>query len=74
MLATLSDLYERVNKWSNDNQGVVSIAIFAATLLFGWASGIFLCAAAKTKVQDRVARMKAFAKAFPIASRKGSLM
>lgn len=27
--------------WSNRNQGVVSIFIFAATLLFGWVSGIF---------------------------------
>jgi hypothetical protein len=56
MLATLSDLYERVSKWSNDNQGVVSIAIFAATLLFGWASGTFsaLRRKPKFKITSRV--------------------
>jgi len=28
-------------KWANDNQGVVTIAVFAATIFLGWASGIF---------------------------------
>jgi hypothetical protein len=41
MFATLSDLYERGTKWCNENQGIVSIGIFATTLLFGWVSGIF---------------------------------
>jgi len=41
MLAALRDLYERGSNWCNANQGVVSVALFAATILFGWASGIF---------------------------------
>lgn len=38
---TLSELYAQVSKWSNDNQGIVSIGIFAITMAFGWVSGIF---------------------------------
>lgn len=41
MLTALSELYTLVSKWSNDNQGVVSIGIFAVTMAFGWVSGIF---------------------------------
>lgn len=38
---SLSDVYLLSAKWSNDNQGVVTIAVFLATLGLGWASGIF---------------------------------
>ncbi len=41
MLMTLSELYALSSKWSNDNQGVVSIGIFVVTMTFGWVSGIF---------------------------------
>lgn len=41
MLTTLIDIYTQLSTWLNDNQGVVGVAIFAATVLFGWASGIF---------------------------------
>jgi hypothetical protein len=41
MLNMLIDTYALASKWSNDNQGVVSIAIFVVTVVFGWASGIF---------------------------------
>ncbi|ARO86650.1 hypothetical protein EBAPG3_002015 [Nitrosospira lacus] len=41
MLSTLIETYTLASKWSNDNQGVVSIAVFAGTIAFGWASGIF---------------------------------
>lgn len=41
MLTALSELYAQASKWSNDNQGVVSIGIFLVTMAFGWVSGIF---------------------------------
>lgn len=41
MLTTLTEIYPRLSVWLNDNQGVVGAAIFVATVIFGWASGIF---------------------------------
>lgn len=41
MLAVVTDLYAQAAKWSNENQGVVGLAIFITTVVFGWASGIF---------------------------------
>lgn len=38
---TLPDSVLLATKWSNDNQGVVTIAVFLTTLGLGWASGIF---------------------------------
>jgi hypothetical protein len=41
MLENISQTYFATAKWLNDNQGVVGVAIFAATLGLGWISGIF---------------------------------
>jgi hypothetical protein len=41
MLIALEALYAQSSKWLNDNQGVVGVAIFVATLALGWVSGIF---------------------------------
>lgn len=41
MLSALFELSIQAGKWSNDNQGVVSIALFAITMALGWVSGIF---------------------------------
>jgi len=41
MITLTTDIYAQASKWSNDNQGVVSLAIFLVTVAFGWASGIF---------------------------------
>jgi len=49
MFATSLDLYPAAAKWFNDNQGVVSAAIFLATLALGWASGIFSALRRKPK-------------------------
>jgi hypothetical protein len=38
-------------KWLNDNQGVISLAIFIATLLLGWVSGIFSALRRRPKFQ-----------------------
>ncbi|WP_082076331.1 hypothetical protein [Ralstonia mannitolilytica] len=41
MIANIAQTYATAAKLLNDNQGVVSVAIFAATLVLGWVSGIF---------------------------------
>ncbi|WP_298597126.1 hypothetical protein [Zoogloea sp.] len=41
-------------KWSNDNQGVVTIAVFLATLGLGWISGIFSALRRKPKFRISV--------------------
>lgn len=41
MPANLTDVFLLSAKWSNDNQGVVTIVVFLATLGLGWISGIF---------------------------------
>lgn len=41
MTSMVIDFYEKIFKWVNDNQGVVSIVIFLITLFIGWVSGIF---------------------------------
>ncbi len=35
------DVFQIGSKWTNDNQGVVTLGIFLVTIIFGWASGIF---------------------------------
>lgn len=47
----MSDLYTQVSKWSNDNQGIVSIGIFVITMAFGWVSGIFSSLRRRPKFQ-----------------------
>lgn len=51
MLTALSDLYTQASKWSNDNQGVVSLGIFVVTMAFGWVSGIFSSLRRKPKLK-----------------------
>lgn len=46
---SLSDTFLLGAKWSNDNQGVVTIAVFLTTLGLGWASGIFSALRRKPK-------------------------
>lgn len=41
MLSNLSGTYTAIAKGLNDNQGVVGVTIFVATLILGWVSGIF---------------------------------
>jgi hypothetical protein len=36
-------------RWSNENQGVVTIAIFLVTIVLGWLSGIFAALRRKPK-------------------------
>lgn len=45
--------YDEVAKYLNENQGVISIALFLGTVIFGWASGIF--SALRRKPRFRIA-------------------
>ena len=49
MFTTLTDLFTQASKWSNDNQGVVSVGIFVITMGLGWISGIFSALRRKPK-------------------------
>jgi hypothetical protein len=49
MLPSSQTIFIQTIKWMNDNQGLISVAIFAATLLFGWISGIFSALRRKPK-------------------------
>lgn len=53
LLSTLPPLVVDIavssTKWLNENQGLVSVAIFLATLFLGWASGIFSALRRKPK-------------------------
>jgi hypothetical protein len=49
MLPDYLDLYAKASKWANDNQGLLSIAIFVITIALGWVSGIFSALRRKPK-------------------------
>ena len=42
-------MFQSALKWSNENQGVVSVAIFLVSITFGWVSGIFSALRRKPK-------------------------
>lgn len=49
MLVTLKHLLSSFCRWSNANQGILSLGIFATTLFLGWISGIFASLRKKPK-------------------------
>jgi len=49
ILMTMSAIYEETANWMNENQGLLSTAIFVLTLLIGWFSGIFSALRRKPK-------------------------
>lgn len=54
MFAAISDLYAEIAKWCNDNQGVLGVTLFLATLILGWASGIFSALRRRPKFKLRL--------------------
>lgn len=68
MLTTLIDLPAEVMKWSNDNQGVVSVAIFAITIAYGWASGIFSALRRKPKFKLSLIEGPTFCCTYPLGN------
>jgi len=71
MLIALNELYAGVSKWSNDNQGVVSVAVFAITILFGWASGIFSALRRRPKFKITLIDGPTFCCTFPVGRTRG---
>ena len=65
MLTLAIDLYAQLAKWLNDNQGVVGIAIFVATIGFGWLSGIFSALRRKPKFKVRLIEGPTFCCTYP---------
>lgn len=71
MFASLLDLYILVAKWSNDNQGVVSVALFAITIGYGWASGIFSALRRKPKFKISLIDGPTFCCTYPVGKSHG---
>ncbi|MFB0934732.1 MAG: hypothetical protein QMB52_03095 [Propionivibrio sp.] len=66
MLALVAEYYVQASKWTNDNQGVVSLAIFIVTIAFGWASGIFSALRRKPKFRLSLIEGPTFCCTFPV--------
>ena len=71
MLITLLDLFAQATKWSNDNQGIVSVAIFVFTIVFGWATGIFSALRRKPKFKLSLIDGPTFCCTYPIGKKHG---
>lgn len=71
MLTTLTDLFTQASKWSNDNQGVVSVGIFVVTMGFGWISGIFSALRRKPKFKIGLIDGPTFCCTYPIGKTNG---
>src|SRR2546421_9400452 len=71
MLTDPLNLYSKASKWANDNQGVVSVAIFVITIAFGWASGIFSALRRKPKFKLSLIDGPTFCCTYPIGKTHG---
>lgn len=71
MLTTLTNLFAQTSKWSNDNQGVVSIGIFVVTMGFGWVSGIFSTLRRKPKFKVSLIEGPTFCCSFHTGKTRG---
>lgn len=71
MFPTLTELIATASKWSNDNQGVVSVVIFIITIAFGWASGIFSALRRKPKFKLSLIDGPTFCCTYPVGKMRG---
>lgn len=71
MLTSLYTYFVDASKWSNENQGVVSIAIFAITLGFVWVSGIFSALRRKPKFKLSIIDGPTFCCTYPTGKQHG---
>ena len=71
MPENISQLFAVGAKWLNDNQGVVGVVIFAATLMLGWVSGIFSALRRKPKFKLRLIDGPTFVCTFQIGKKHG---
>ena len=63
--------YEAFAKWLNDNQGVLGLSVFIATLLLGWLSGIFSALRRRPKLTLRLIPGPTFCSTFPTGAMHG---
>lgn len=71
MLELATTTYQATAKWLNDNQGVAGAAIFIATLLFGWLSGIFSALRRKPKFKVQLIQGPTFCCTYPTGAIEG---
>ncbi len=71
MLMSFENTFSLAAKWSNENQGVVSVAIFLVTIAFGWASGIFSALRRKPKFRVTVSAGPTFCCTFLVGRKHG---
>jgi hypothetical protein len=45
----ITELFTNASTWTNENQGVLTVALFIVTVIFGWFSGIFSALRRKPK-------------------------
>ena len=64
-------IYTELTSWLNNNQGVLTLSIFLATILLGWVSGIFSALRRKPKFAHRVIDGPTFACTFPTGKNRG---
>lgn len=57
--------------WTNENQGIISVAIFMATITIGWASGIFSALRRKPKFKLELIPGPSFVCTFGIGKQHG---
>lgn len=70
---TVYSIVEHMADWSNRNQGVVSILIFAGTLVLGWATGIFAALRRKPRFRVRTIDGPTFCSTFLTGAKRGDL-
>ncbi|QQC65323.1 hypothetical protein [Paraburkholderia ginsengisoli] len=68
----LSAFYSPASKWLNDNQGVVSVAIFAITVAFAWASGIFSALRRRPQFKLHLLEGPTFCCTYPVGKKHGN--
>jgi hypothetical protein len=54
MLIRLTEFGSAAAKWLNDNQGVLAVALFVATIAFGWLTGIFSALRKKPRFRIKI--------------------
>lgn len=64
--------YTDIVIWLNSNQGLLTLSIFIATILLGWASGIFSTLRQKPKFKFNIINGPTFACTFPLGKKKGN--
>lgn len=70
MIENIASNYVVLAKWLNENQGVLGVGVFLATLAFGWASGIFAALRQKPRFKVRVIDGPTFACTFPTGTKR----